>query len=37
MRNDAEVTSDRIGRISGDASCAKPVAPLGLESFEVMS
>ena len=37
MRNHTEVTSDRIGWISGDASCAKPVAPLGLKSFEVMS
>jgi hypothetical protein len=35
MRDDAEVTSDRVGWVSGDASCAKQVAPLGLESVEV--
>lgn len=37
MRNDAEVTSDRTGWISDDAPCAKSIAPLGLESLEVVS
>lgn len=37
MSNDAEVTSDRAGWISDDAPCTKPIAPLGLESLEVVS
>lgn len=37
MSNDVEVTSDRVGSISNDAPCAKPVALLALESFEVVS
>jgi hypothetical protein len=36
MRNDAEVTGDRVGWVSCDASYARQVAPLGLESFEVV-
>jgi hypothetical protein len=37
MRNDEEVTSDHVGWLSGDASCAKQIASLGLESFQVVS
>lgn len=36
MRDDAEVTSDRVGGVSGDASSNKQVASLDLESFEVV-
>ena len=36
MRDDAEVTSNRVGWISGDAPYAKQVAPPGLEFFEVV-
>jgi hypothetical protein len=36
MRDNAEGTSDRVRWVSGDASCAKQLAPLGLESFELV-
>lgn len=36
MRDDAEVTSDCAGRVSGDASFNKQVASFDLESFEVV-
>ena len=36
MRDDAEVTGDRVGWVSGDVSLARQMAPLGLQSSEVL-